>query len=73
MVLGKRTAGRETKDFLLPEIRSGVEISTLTLNVHTQPISEAGGKKKKAGMTSSEVEAYLRLRLSASSQPTRSE
>lgn len=72
MVLGKSAAERGKRGFLLPEICSGGEISTLTLNVHTQQTSEAE-KKKKAGMTSSELEAYLRLRLSASSQPTRSE
>lgn len=71
MVLGKSAAERGKRGFLLPEICSGGEISTLTLNVHTQQTSEA--EKKKAGMTSSELEAYLRLRLSASSQPTRSE
>lgn len=47
MVLGRSAAGRGTREFLLPEICSGVEISTLTLNVHTQQTSEAGGKKKK--------------------------
>lgn len=44
MVLGKSAAGRGTRDFLFPEICSGVEI---TLSIHTQQTSEARGKKKQ--------------------------
>lgn len=47
MVLGKSAAERGKRGFLLPEICSGGEISTLTLNVHTQQTSEA--EKKKQG------------------------
>lgn len=47
MVLGKSAAERGKRGFLLPEICSGGEISTLTLNVHTQQTSEAEKKKSR--------------------------
>lgn len=62
MVLGKSAAGRGTRDFLFPEMCSGVEI---TLSIHTQQTSKAGGKKSRDDLIwvggVSEAEALCQL------------